>query len=320
MIRWGTISLFVFWVSTAMPVSAQTNASLPAPPLPVLKSPVDTFRELLVLSSKEMNAALADRSVETRNRLLEKVREYQALSATEREARLLATELRWWLLPLMRMPATNRLAELAPVPARLRKLVEDRLQAWDILPPELQRTQLENEDVAQLFTQLQGVTPEQRERKLKALSPERRKLLEAGLARWTAMSSEQRRATCEQFDRYFELTAREQNRVLSKLSETEREQMEQTLESFAKLPREQRSVCLRSFGKFASMSPVERQHFLKNAERWEKMSVVERERWRRLVKSVPEFPPLPPDFGNLAPPLPPSLPRATPPSVTNGGE
>ena len=244
MIRWVTISLFVIWVRTAMPVSAQTNASLPAPPLPVLKSPVDTFRELLALSSKDMNAALADRSVETRNRLLEKIREYQALSVTEREARLLATELRWWLLPLMRMPATNRLAELAPVPARLRKLVEDRLQAWDILPPELQRTQLENEDVAQLFTQLQGVTPEQRERKLKALSPERRKLLEAGLARWTAMSNEQRRATCEQFDRYFELTAREQNRVLSKLSETEREQMEQTLESFAKLPRELRQAKL----------------------------------------------------------------------------
>lgn len=319
MIRTGAIPIFLTLLLAGVAGPAQTNPGVPVPPLPTLKSPVDTFRELLALSPKERTQALADRPADARKRLLEKLAEYQALSADERAARLLATELRWWLLPLMRLPATNRTTELALVPAGLRKLIEDRLQVWDILPPELQRTQLENEDVAQWFTRLQGVTPEQRERMLNALTPERRKLLEAGLARWTAMSTDERRGTCQQFDRYFELTPREQGRVLSQLSETEREQMELTLQSFAKLPREQRAVCLRSFEKFASMSAVERQHFLKNAERWEKMSPAEREQWRRLVKSVPEFPPLPPNFMNLAPPLPPALPRAAQPPVTNGG-
>ena len=311
--------LLLTLVLVGAPVFAQTKTSLEAPPLPTLKSPVDIFRELLVLTPAERTKALADRSVATRKGLLEKLREYQGLNANEREARLLATELRWWLLPLLRLPATNRTNELTLIPTRLHKLVEDRLQAWDLLPPELQQAQLDNEDVAQLFTRLEGRTAQQRELILKNISPERRQLLEAGVARWTAMSAEDRHQTCEQFDHYFELTAREQGRVLSKLSGTEREQMELTLQSFAKLPREQRSVCLRSFAKFAGMSVEERQQFLKNAERWEKMSLADRETWRKLVKRVPDFPPLPPGFSGEAPPLPPALPRVSQPPVTNGG-
>lgn len=297
------------------PIFAETKTNTAPPPLPPLKSPVDTFRELLVLTPTERMKELADRPAAARERLLEKLGEYQKLNANEREARLLATEFRWWLLPLMRVPATNRPPNLTQVPARLRKLVEERLQVWDLLPRDLQQAQLDNEDVAQRFTRLEGSTAQQRTQLLQNLSPQ----LQAGLTRWAAMSTEDRRRTCEQFDHYFELTAREQSRVLSKLSEAEREQMDLTLQSFAKLPREQRSICLRSFEKFAGMSVEERQQFLKNAERWEKMSAAERETWRKLVKYVPDFPPLPPGVGTEAPPLPPALPRISHPPVTNGG-
>lgn len=321
--RGWNIVLFCAALIVAMGANAFAQTNVGAPQLPPLKSPVDTFRELLNLSPAERMKALADRSEVARGRLLEKLREYQGLSADERELRLRATELRWWLLPLMRQPATSRPAGLNLVPAHLRQLVEVRLQLWGIVPPDIQKELLDNEDVAQMFLQFQGRTPAQREVMLKNLPPGRRKLLEAGLEKWTALSTDERRLTCERFDRYFELSERERARVLSTLSDTERQQMEQTLRSFEQLPREKRIVCVRSFEKFASMDIAERQQFLKNAERWEKMSPAERQAWRNLVSRVPEFPPLPPGAGDTAPSAPPQLPPSFPntrqPSVTNGG-
>lgn len=296
---------------------AQINPGTPQ--LPPLKSPVDTFRELLSLPAVERANALADRSEVSRERLLEKLYEYQALNPDERELRLRATELRWWLLPLMRQPVANRVTSLNLIPAHLHPLIEGRLQVWDLLPPPMQQELLENEDVAQWFIRLQGLTPGQREDILKNLTPERRSLLEQGLESWTAMSPAERRQTCERFDRYFELSHREREKILNTLTDSERQQMEETLRSFEQLPREKRIACVRSFAKFASMGIAERQQFLKNAERWEKMSPTERQAWRNLVSRVPEFPPLPPDFGKRPPVLPPTLPNPPQPSVTNGG-
>lgn len=292
---------------------AQTNTG--APQLPPLKSPVDTFRELLNLSGVERVQMLTNYSTASRERLLGKLSEYQALTPDERELRLRATELRWWLLPLMRQPATNRVISLSLIPALLHPLIAERLQVWDLLPPPMQQELLDNEDVAQLFLRLQGRTPAQRENILNSLPP----LLEKGLERWTAMSANERRQTCERFDRYFELSQREREKVLSTLSDSERQQMEETLRSFEQLPREKRIICVRSFAKFASMGIAERQQFLKNAERWKKMSPAERQAWRDLVSRVPNFPPLPPDFYETVPPLPPFFPRSTVTPTTNGG-
>lgn len=295
----------------------QTNTGLPQ--LPPIKSPVDTFRELLNLSSAERVQMLTNRPAAARDRLLEKLREYQALSADARELRLRATELRWWMLPLMRQPAANRANWLSLVPAHLHQLVQQRLEIWDLNPPPLQQELLENEDIAQLFLQIKDRTPAQREIILQNLSFERRRLLENGLERWTAMMPDERRQTCERFDHYFELSERERAKVLSTLSETEKQQMAQTLRAFEKLPRDKRIVCVRSFEKFASMGIAERQQFLLNAERWEKMSPAERQAWRNLVSRVPEFPPLPPGSGESPPPLPPSFPRSPATPTTNGG-
>lgn len=318
--RGRTFFLLLWIVGASLSLVAQTNS--PVPPLPPVKSPVDIFRELLNQSPAERSKALADRPAASRQRLLEKLREYQGLPADERELRLRATELRWWLLPLMREQPTNRVARLNNVPSHLRQLIDERLTVWDLLPPPFQQSQLANEDVADLFTRVQGLTPQQREAILNGLPANRQKELQAGLERWTAMSPAERRETCQQFDRYFELGARDREKVLSSISDTERQQMERTLRSFDKLPREQRITCIRSFEKFVGMDAAERLQFLKNAERWEKMTPAERESWRKLVQRVPEFPPLPKNFGAPAgapPPMPRNLPPATPPVVTNTG-
>src|SRR5881394_3150820 len=115
-----------------------TNATARAsfPPLP--RPQVTYFRELLVLSQGELDRALADIAEPARKRLQAKLREYAALAPDEREARLRATELRWYLAPLMRTPPTNRIAQLALVPDEYRPLVEERLKRWDALTPEIQ--------------------------------------------------------------------------------------------------------------------------------------------------------------------------------------
>jgi hypothetical protein len=73
----------------------------------------------------------------------------------------------------------------------------------------------------------------------------------------------------------------------------ERKRMEETLQAFENLPQSQRRLCIDSFGKFANLSPVERDQFLKNAERWQAMTASERQAWRKIVTDLPPQPPEP---------------------------
>jgi hypothetical protein len=86
-----------------------------------------------------------------RARILAKVREYEALDPNERELRLRATELRWYLLPLLHESPTNRAARLAAIPDDLRPWSKPPPQ-WDILPPPLQEEFLESERALRYFT------------------------------------------------------------------------------------------------------------------------------------------------------------------------
>jgi hypothetical protein len=305
-----TVPLFAGTITNAAPMPSGTGTTnrSPVPPMPVLKSPVDTFRELLAMRLPERKQFLTNRPPETQKLILAKVREYESLKPDERELRLRATELRWYLLPLMSLPPTNRAARLALIPEDTRKLLEDRLAQWDLLPPEAQEEMLDNELAARFFSQPNATNTIPRQ-----ISPERRAKLEAGIDRWRGLSEEQRRKTLSQFEAFFELTPAEQVKALNTLSDAERRQMEKVLESYAHLTPEQRTQCLRSFGRFTSMNIGERLQFLKNAERWKLMTPTERETWRQLVSLAPLMP-----HQRTTPPLPPGVPRRTTmPLVTN---
>lgn len=281
---------------------AATKLVPPMPPAP--KPPVTLFRELLAMTPAEQRQALASRPAEIRQRILAKLREYQALPATERELRLRATELRWYLQPLMSEPVANREARLAAVPEEMRKLVEAHLTQWDLLPPPLQKKLLEDDRMLNLYLQLEASTPAQQEAILTPLPPKLRQQVEAGFAEWKGISAAERKAMLDRVNQFFDLTTSERRKVLSMLSVAEQRQMEETLRAFEKLPRMQRLQCIRSFGKFASFTPEERAQFLKNAERWKAMTPEERASWRNLVRDVPIFPPLPPGPAAPVPPLP----------------
>ncbi len=286
----------VLWLALNLSSAfADTNEMSRTPPLPMLKSPVETFRVLLALPTTERKQYLTNRTVDVQKRLVEKVREYQALTPEERELRLTATELRWYLLPLMSAPATNRPAQLALIPPGPRELVATRLEQWDQLAPPVQQQLLTNQQTAGYLVGGESGSP-------LPIPP----------------SEQIRRKLQGRFNRLLELTTGEKEKVLRSLSEAERRQMEKTLAAYDKLSPGQRQQCLRSFTQFATMSPVERQEFLKNAERWSQMSPAERQAWRELVSTAPIKPPLP-IIKPRTPPLPRLPNRPAPSVVTNGG-
>ena len=283
------------------PFPAQTSA------VPQARSPVDLFRQLLAMTAGERENFLTNRPPETRARIIAKLGEYEALNADDRELRLRATELRWYLEPLLREPPTNRAARLAQVPDDLRKLVQNRLDEWMILPPPLQQEFLDNERTLSYFTQLDP-------RKTAPASPEpvgQPALSEDDQAHWNALSEIQRRQVTAQFNHFFELTPDEKQKTLNTLSDAERRQMEKTLQSFDKMPPDQRDECVNAFAKFSSMDARQRAEFLVNAARWSEMSPAERQAWRDLVVNVPQWPPLPPGF------LPPAPAETAPAVATN---
>ena len=292
--------------------SAPTNLLLP--PMPHLKSPVDLFRELLAMTPAERQNYLTNRPPGIRDHILAKVHEYEALDPNERELRLRATELRWYLPPLMHESPTNRAARLAVVPDDLRPLVKAHLMQWDILPPPLQEEFFESEHALRYFTHVEL-----------PINPPMPPMPQAlgwrhgppgpDLAHSNTLSEDQRQKIAAQFNQFFELTPMEKKKALNTLSDAERQQMEKTLETFGKLPPAQRLKCIRAFTEFAGMSAPEKQDFLKNAQRWSQLSPKERQTWRDLVTHVPEWPPLPPA---LMPPIPPQLTqRLHPVAATN---
>jgi hypothetical protein len=259
-----------------------------APPWRNGKSPVGFFRQLLAMTPDERDDFLTNRPPEIRARILSKVAEYEALGPNERELRLRATELRWYLMPLLQESSTNRTARLAQVPADVRELVQSRLEEWSILPPTLQQEFLENEHILHYFAHVDaGSSPAENFDRAPS---------EAESAHWNRLSEPERRQVRDGFNQFFDLTPDEKEKALNTLSETERRQMEKTLQSFEKMPPSQRDECVNAFARFASMPAPEQAEFLKNAERWSALSPAERQAWRDLVVNVPQWPPLPVGF------------------------
>lgn len=298
LLRCGLATSLVLWFAPG--VAAQTNRVSAPPPMPTasgLRSPVESFRTLLVMPAAERKAQLATRPVDVQKKLTEKIREYQALTPEERELRLKATELRWYLQPLMTAAPTNRAIQLALIPESLREMVAERITQWDKFPPVAQRMLLTNQVgtsylVSGSATNLPPGPP------LPGLHGQSR--------------------LRDRFNQLFELTPAEKEKVLATLSEAERRQMEKTLAAFATLTPPQRQRCIASFAKFSSLSPEDQQEFLKNAGRWAQMSATERQSWRELVSTVPKVPPLPP-MPRRTPPLPPNSSKPAGDFSTNGG-
>ena len=265
---------------------------------------MDYFRRLLAASPQQRQALLAKKTPEVRERILAKVNEYAALDPRQAELRLRATELHLYLMPLLRAAPGDRAAQLALVPDNIRDLVKSRLMLWETLPPPLEQEFLDNEHVMSYFS---GVDSTNKFAGTLGLS-------DAEQSRWNALPDNKREAMTAQFNQFFELSSLEKQKALDALSDNEREQMEKAMQTLDKLPPPQQVQCLISYTKFAGMSPGERAEFLKNAQRWSKMSPADRKVWIDLAAHVPQWP-APPSI--LMPPAPPVRPNFHSLNATN---
>ncbi len=297
-------------VPAALDGQKVSQKTTPVPPQPTPpRSPVDLFRSVLSMTPVEQREFLAQRSPEAQKLILAKIHEYEGLTPELKDLRLRVTELRWYLRPLLELSPADRAPHLSFIPPPLKELIETRLREWDKLSPEVQKEFLENESLIRFYFELAARTQGQRaEAVTSATSPN----VPPGLTRWQSLTSHQRQEIMRHFYQYFDLSPSEKRRTIQTLSETERVQIEKTLQAFGGLSPSQRAQCVRSFQKFASFDPEERRQFLHNAERWERMSPSDRQAWRNLVSNLSHQPPLPPGLG------PPPLPSSLAPSVSKG--
>jgi hypothetical protein len=218
-----------------------------------------------------------------------------ALPESEREARLVALELRATMLPLMKMPAGVRAQQLQMLPDRKRREIEQRLLTWDILPPPLQKDVLENETVVRLFVESQQ-SGASREQLLAEMSPQRREEMQRKLADWDNMQSERQDQIFASVQRFFELDEKTRSRTLAALSEGDRAKLMPTLSAFDRMPKDQRERALDGFKRFKQLSPTDQQEFLRTAQRWEAMKEADKRLWRRIVASMRNSSPLSPPY------------------------
>lgn len=261
------------------------------------RNPVAVFRGLLAMRTDARVAALATKPEQLRAVLTTRLRDYDALPPVEREARLRATELRYYLNPLLTTLPATRAPQLATVPEGLRTLVEERLAVWDKLPAEIQREILLDERLRQAMTRpaVGGAFP--------PLPPGLEPKVPANLAQWQALDTRQREQLLDNFTHYFRLDERGKTRVVAALPEPKRAEAARTLNQFEHLSAEERAACLTALKKLGQMTPEQQAQFYSNAEKWKQMPEAERARWRKVVI---EFPPLPPGAGPQ-PPRPPGL-------------
>jgi hypothetical protein len=302
---WGVVLTFIGLTQTA--AVADTNA--PAASKPV--SPIAHFRTLLAMTEGERTAELANRPEAQRTALALKVEQYAAMPAAERELRLRATELRYYLLPMMRLPAAQREARLQSVPEELRDLVEDRLVQWNMIPPGFQEQLIENQAALLLFSRMHPESPANADDLMAQVPAARVAAMEEDFNRWQTLSPEEQSRLLRGFNHFFELTPAEKERTLRTLSAAERSAMARTLQTFENLPPSHRAACIQGFQQFVLLPPDEQAKFLKNADRWEAMPPEDREEWRTVVEQLSQMPPLPPGVEPVlvrdTPPLPPGF-------------
>jgi len=239
--------------ATNQPGSKAGPPELPPEPASV-KSPVAVFRELLNMDAAERTKALADRTEETRKRILAKIREYKSLKPDECELRLKVTELGYYLRPLMRTPATNRAAQIALIPAGYRELVQVRLVKWDQLTAAAQQKLLQNEAAIRAITEVSnGVST----------NAIRSAMLRKTISNWNRLPPTDRQELTNNFDYFFQLKRTEIQRAVRILSKEKQAQIEATLQKFGKLSADQRAQCIQSFEKLAAMSATDRRQFFK---------------------------------------------------------
>lgn len=290
-----TIGRFAVWFGLLLASLSQRALAQPVPPSPPLAaSPVAVFRMLLATNETGRAVFFANRQPERRTALEAKLAEYLALTPEQRELRLTLTELRWYLPQFLILNEGIRSQSLSQLPARLRPLIEERLQHWDRLPENSRQRIMTNETAMSSLVRFEKTPLPPTPPGLVSLPTFDRQSIESVLTAWQSLPEVKRHEMTTRFARFFDLDNKQKTRTLRELPVEERQLVEQTLGAFERLPKDEREKCLASFQLFSQMSPDERRQFLDNAARWQAMNPKQQQAVRQAARYTPPMPPMPP--------------------------
>lgn len=242
---------------------------------------------LLATNIAGREAWLAAKPAASRAAIEAKLREYEAMSPEQRDQKLRASQISWYLPPLIKMPATNRAAILGAIPEEDRKVIEMRLGQLSILPPPMLNQIVTNRNLLRWIDNGQPGASNA----LAQVSPDQKRLAEQVYPVWKKL---------------LELPPARRTEPLSKLNDTDRTNMEMTLNKLGNLSGEERAQARAGFKKFAELSASERESFLSSAKRWQDMSEKDREVWRNVAATLQRPP------ASISPPLPPPARKRAP--------
>lgn len=271
----------------ATPVARASTNDVQGLPFPTFRPPTEVFRDLLKLTSAQLDQRLTNQQPQLRRQLKDKIQEYQAMPPAAREARLHATELHEYLQFYIKNPPLNRSQQLKSVPDEYRQEVSDRLTQFDILPPALRQEALSQPSTADYFVgpgfAASRVTPPVPQL---SSSP-------APIKAISELPDAERAQLFSSMEDFFELDPKDQQKIIAAVPADQRGQVARVMFQIKNLPSEQREQTLQVIRTVAAMNDQQRQQFFNSAERWQAMSESERAIWLRLVSHLPPPPTLP---------------------------
>jgi len=289
------LSLLVTAVALGSCLSLGADVRPPAPMPPAVRpSPTETFRTLLAAPPAQRELFLSQRPAPARKIIETKLQEFEILPPEVRERRLQIAELQHFLLQVIGEPRERRAELLSQTPAAIRPFVEDRLLAWDRLPPDRQQDLLTQQRILASTsgrTRPNGPVPSRSHPTPPSSTPAAPEL-QSALDRWQRPPPGERARKLSDFQRFFDLSDRDQARVLGSVPAAERRQMEATLSAYSTLPPDQRARVIRGIRRYVTLTAPKRAQFVQALSQWQLMTPAERTTWRGLVDAV-QPPPLP---------------------------
>ncbi len=217
------------------------------------------------------------------------------MSKEDREAALQGLRVWYYLREMVKYPAEIRSIALTMIPGADRELVEIRLKRWDKLPPDLQTEVMEHERMFRYVLQLDGLNRAQQEALAHDLPESLREKWDDRLEKWHHLTLERRQQIYGQFQKMFNLSPRERNKVLETLSEQDRTQAERSLlifQALEKLPLAEQKACIDAFLSFIESPPNsnQRNQRLEELSRWRAYPADVKASWNSVFKFVPPLP------------------------------
>ena len=259
-------------------------------------SPVEKFRHLLNVNPSELESELDTFPKETRSRINAKISEYRELSVEQRHQKLMATELRWYLPPLLNIDQETRDLHLKKLDPGLANVILQRLKTWDSLPDELKSSSLKSGLIIGHLSKAPLQNPPlpntARTEVVTSVTahsaPKLPSTSEDGKSVDKAIPVSQERL--QRLQAYFEMSQEAKNATLKDASVMNDPIFISRLNWLENMPEVLRERVLSHLIRFQDLSNKEKKAFGQSIKTWNRLPKSEKQALRNLVKRTPPFP------------------------------